>query len=90
MTEIVEGMPSIPVDWELEFSVEHILYFWICFVGATALWICIPLFLAGFSMRILSKQVEQLELVTLQNTQTESLLVTEAILKPDVDKVKSH
>merc|ERR1711879_630925 len=82
MTEVVEGLPSIPVDWNFEFSFDHILYFWICFVCATALWICVPLFLAGYSMRVLSLQVAQLEEVTKQNSQlrSESLLVTESVL----------
>lgn len=82
MTEVVEGLPSIPVDWELQFSLDHILYFWICFVCATALWIIVPLFLAGFSMRVLSRQVAQLEEVTKQNNQlrSESYLVTESVL----------
>ena len=88
MTEVVEGMPSIPVDWNLEFSIEHIIYFWIYFVAATAMWICVPLFLAGYSMRILSRQVAKLEEVTLQdnideqNSDGESIIVTDSVLNP--------
>ena len=61
MTEIVEGMPSIPVDRNLEFSLDNIIYFWICFVGATLLWTIVPLLLAGYSMRVLSVQIAQIE-----------------------------
>ena len=76
-----------------KFSIEHIIYFWIYFVAATAMWICVPLFLAGYSMRILSRQVAKLEEVTLQdnideqNSDGESIIVTDSVLNP---KERAH
>ena len=94
MTSLVAGLPSLPVDWDLEFTPQHIFYFWICFVLASLMWTVVPLLLAAYSMRVLSVQVARLEKMERIEEQPESrpneaLLVTEAVLTPSTSHASS-
>ncbi len=42
-SEIWEGFPNIPTDFEMTFEKDKVLYFWIFFVAANILWIVLPL-----------------------------------------------
>mmetsp|Transcript_11568 Transcript_11568/g.42309 ORF Transcript_11568/g.42309 Transcript_11568/m.42309 type:complete len:245 (-) Transcript_11568:287-1021(-) len=42
-SEILNGLPNVHPDWDLEFSFDHVLYFWFAFVFCELLWVVVPL-----------------------------------------------
>jgi hypothetical protein len=44
-TELLHGMSNLPVDWNLEFTKEHLLHFWFAFVVCEPIWIVVPIWL---------------------------------------------
>ena len=39
------GLESVPVDWKLEFSKDHIIFFWFAFVAIPPVWVFVPLYM---------------------------------------------
>merc|ERR1712000_795742 len=42
-SEIWEGFPHIPTDFEMTFEQDKVIFFWVFFVAANALWLLLPL-----------------------------------------------
>ena len=41
-SEILNGLPHVNPDWNLDFTFDHVLYFWFAFVFCELLWIVVP------------------------------------------------
>lgn len=39
------GLASVPVDWNFEFTLDYLLYFWFGFVIAPIFWIVVPIYM---------------------------------------------
>ena len=51
-SEVLNGLPHVNPDWNLEFTFDHILYFWFPFVFCELLWIVVPFNLTWTAMKV--------------------------------------
>ena len=45
---------SVPVDWNLQFTLDHIVYFWFAFVFCPIIWVVVPIWMIKRSIQDLT------------------------------------
>ena len=64
LDEIIGGFKDVPVDRNLEFTNEHIFYFWIFFVAANLLWTFLPIYLISKGWAAIVDSIKKAENAT--------------------------
>jgi cholestenol delta-isomerase len=59
LTEAYNGFHDTPADWKLEFTRQHLIYFWGLFICANLFWVVVPLAYVKQSWSKISRSIKQ-------------------------------